>query len=143
MLRLPSGKLLIVTRSHNVTRAGGADYLYQTFSTDNGWVWQDLKRTPIWGYPSHLLLLRSGRILCTYGYRRVPYGIRACFSDDQGETWDIGREVVLRDDGMHRGLGYPASIERKDGSILSTYYFHGEDGIRFIGGSIWSEQNAV
>ena len=68
--------------------------------------------------------------------------MRACFSNDQGETWDIGREVVLRDDGEHMDLGYPASIERKDGSILSTYYFHGDDGIRFIGGSIWSDPNA-
>ena len=107
MLILPSGKLLVVTRSHNVTRKGGADYLYQTFSTDNGWTWQGLDRTPIWGYPSHLLLLRSGRILCTYGYRREPYGIRAVLSDDEGASWDMENEIIIRADGANRDLGYP------------------------------------
>ena len=137
LLRLKSGRLLTVARTD------GADgFMYQAFSDDDGWTWQGLQRTPIWGHPCNLIELRSGRVLCTYGYRSEPYGIRACFSDDQGESWDIGREVVLRDDGMHVDLGYPASIERKDGSILSTYYFHGEDGIRFIGGSIWSDPDA-
>jgi sialidase-1 len=137
LLRLSNGRLLTVIRT-----AGADDYMYQAFSTDDGWTWQGLKKTPMWGDPCNIIELRSGRILCTYGYRREPYGVRACFSNDQGETWDIGREVVLRDDGEHMDLGYPASIERKDGSILSTYYFHGDDCIRFIGGSIWSDPNA-
>ena len=137
LLRLKSGRLLTMIRTN------GADgFMYQACSDDDGWTWQGLKRSPIWGHPCNLIELRSGRILCTYGYRREPYGVRACFSDDQGETWDIGREMVLRDDGLHMDLGYPASIERKDGSILSTYYFHGDDGIRFISGSIWSDPNA-
>ena len=137
LLRLKSGRLVTMIRTNE---ADG--FMYQAFSDDNGWTWQGLKRSPIWGHPCNLIELRSGRILCTYGYRREPYGVRACFSDDQGETWDIGREVILRDDGLHMDLGYPSSIERKNGSILSTYYFHGDDGIRFIGGSIWSDPNA-
>ena len=143
MLKLPSGKLLVVTRSHNVTREGGADYLYQTFSTDNGWTWQGLERTPIWGYPSHLLLLRSGRILCTYGYRQKPYGIRAVFSDDEGASWDMENEIVIRADGANRDLGYPSSIQLDDGRILTSYYFPDIDGIRYIAGYIWSEDGAL
>jgi hypothetical protein len=81
----------------------------------------------------------DGRVLCTYGYRREPFGVRACFSSDEGLTWDIENEVVIRDDGMHSDLGYAGSILLNDGSILSTYYFHGEDGVRYIGGSIWTE----
>jgi hypothetical protein len=50
MLRLSSGKLLIVTRT-----AEADGYLYQAHSTDDGWVWQGLRRTPIWGFPRHLL----------------------------------------------------------------------------------------
>lgn len=65
-------------------------------------------------------------------------GIRAVFSDDQGETWDMDQMILIRDDGMDRDLGYPASIQMKDGRILSTYYMHDKDGIRYIGGSIWS-----
>lgn len=143
MLILPSGKLLVVTRSHNVTREGGEDYLFQTFSTDNGWTWQGLERTPIWGYPSHLLLLRGGRILCTYGYRREPYGIRAVFSDDEGASWDMENEIVIRADGANRDLGYPSSIQLDDGRILTSYYFPDADSIRYIAGSIWSEDGAL
>ena len=77
------------------------------------------------GVPSHLVELESGSILCTYGYRRPPFGIKACFSHDGGATWDVDNEVVIRDDGMHLDLGYPASIQLVDGRILSVYYFHG------------------
>ena len=130
LLRLPSGKLLTMMRT--------SAYLYQAFSVDDGWVWQGLKRSPIWGFPCHLLRLSSGRVLCAYGYRREPFGVRACLSDDEGETWDIENEIVIRDDGLHRDLGYPASVELGDGRVLTVYYFHGEDGVRYIGGTIYS-----
>ena len=73
-----------------------------------------------------------------YGYRREPYGIRASFSYDQGRTWDIAHEVVLRTDGGGRDLGYPSSVELPDGSILSAYYFHTEsDTTRRIEATKW------
>ena len=134
LLRLSSGRLLIVTRT-----AGADDHFYQAYSDDDGWTWEGLSRTPIVGVPSHLLELENGHILCTYGYRRPPFGIKACFSYDGGATWDVENEIVIRDDGMHLDLGYPASIQLLDRRILSVYYFHGEDGVRFIGGSIWTE----
>ena len=133
MVRLASGKLLTLMR----TSAHGG-MLYQASSTDDGWVWSGVKRTPIWGFPCHLLQLRSGTVVCVYGYRREPWGVRATLSHDDGETWDIGREIVLRDDGLHRDLGYPASVQLEDDRILTIYYFHGKDGIRHIAGTIWS-----
>ena len=132
ILRLPSGRLLTVIRT---AEAGG--YLYQAFSDDEGWTWRGLKRTPIWGLPCHLLRLDDGRILCSYGYRREPFGVRAVLSEDEGETWDMDREIVIRDDGLHQDLGYPASVQLRSGRILTVYYFHGEDGIRYIGGSVF------
>ena len=133
MVRLPDGKLLSMLR----TTTGTGGYLYQVLSNDDGWTWQGLRRTPIWGYPAHLLRLRSGRILCTYGYRREPFGVRAAFSDDDGGTWDMDKEIVIRDDGLHMDLGYPASVQLKDDRVLSVYYFHGRDGIRYIGASTY------
>ena len=137
LLRLSNGRLLTMLRTSK------KDYLYQAFSTDDGWTWQGLKRSPLWGYPSSVVELKSGRVLCTYGHRREPFGVRAAFSYDQGETWDMEHEVVIRDDGMHATLGYPASIQLDDGGILSVYYFHVDDGICYIGGSIWSEDDAL
>ena len=129
LVRLSSGRLLTMMRT--------SGHLYQAYSTDDGWTWQGLKRSPIWGFPAHCMEIGDGRVLCVYGYRRDPYGVRAAFSDDEGETWDIDHEVVLRDDGLHRDLGYPSSTRRRDGSILTVYYFHGSDGVRYIGGTIW------
>ena len=78
--RLASGRLRAVIRT-----AGSDDYMHQAFSTDDGWTWQGLKRTPIHGHPSQL----------------------------------------------------------DDDPILSTYCRHGEDGVRYIGGGIWSEDDAL
>ena len=133
MIRLKNGRLLIITRT-----SGADDHFYQAYSDDDGWTWQGLQRTPVIGVPSHLLELQDNRILCTYGYRHPPFGIKACFSYDGGTTWDVENEINIRKDGMHVDLGYPASIQLLDNRILSTYYFHGEDGIRYIAGSIWS-----
>ena len=135
LLRLASGRLLTMMRT--------GEYLYQGYSDDDGWTWQGVKRSPIWGHPAHCIQLRSGRVLCAYGYRREPYGIRACLSDDEGETWDVGNEFVIRGDGLHRDLGYPASVLLEDGRVLTVYYFHDEEGMRHIGGSIYSEDEIL
>ena len=76
---------------------------------------------PFWGFPPHLLTLSDGRLLCTYGYRRAPFGERACISDD-GVTWDRRREIVLRDDADSGDLGYPATIEVDSGELITVYY---------------------
>ena len=85
-----------------------------------------------------LLLLDDGRVLATYGHRREPFGVRACLSEDGGRTWDVDNEVVLRDDGLDRDMGYPSSVQLPSGSIFTTYYWHHEDQIRHIRSLKWS-----
>jgi hypothetical protein len=41
-------------------------------------------------------------------------------SRDGGATWQ--HDLVLRDDGPDGDLGYPASVEMPDGSLLTIYY---------------------
>ena len=113
----------------------------ERWSDDGGRTWSHPLRTPIWGYPPHLLKLRDGRILCSYGYRRDPMGIRAVLSADNGKTWDMDNVIILRDDGGAPGqfrkegetgsgdLGYPISTQLSDGSILTAYYITLSDGI--------------
>ena len=148
LCRLPSGKIICMIRE---VREGGG-YLFQSESVDDGNSWSFPKRTDLWGFPAHLLTLKDGRILCTYGYRRPPYGIRACLSCDEGKTWDLRNEIVLRNDGSHGDLGYPSTVELNDNQILTIYYFHTSkpisessyvhysqpDGIRFIAGTFYS-----
>jgi len=40
---------------------------------------------------------------------------------------------------MHGDLGYPASVKLEDARILTVYYFHDADGVRFIAGTVYAE----
>jgi len=116
-------------------------------SPDCGRTWESVLKTPVWGYPQHLLPLRDGRLLMTYGYRRPPLGVRACLSADCGKTWDLANEIVLRmDGGTSKGqsrkvadadLGYPTSVQLADGSIFSVYYHNTAGSSCFIAGTFW------
>jgi hypothetical protein len=97
-------------------------FLWQFDSYDGGCTWTAPRRTEIWGKPPHLIRLRDGRLLVTYGIRHAPTGQRACLSTDGGRTWDYRNEVVLRDDAPDEDLGYPASVECDDGTIVTVYY---------------------
>jgi len=55
---------------------------------------------------------------------------------DGGRTWDP--EIVLRDDGGGRDVGYPRTVQRPDGKILTVYYFHDRpQSDRYIVATIW------
>ncbi len=126
LLLLSNGRLLMLLRENST------HFLYQTYSDDGGRSWSPVLQTPIWGYPAHLLLLPDGRILCVYGYRRPPYGIRAVVSEDNGQTWDVENVLVVRDDLPNGDLGYPSSVLRSDGTIYTVYYGQDQDGVTCI-----------
>ena len=96
-------------------------FLLQTESSDGGRTWSTAHRTPIWGYPPHLIKLRDGRLLVTYGVRRPPYSERACISADGGKSWDVENEIIIRS-ATNGDLGYPASVQLDDGSIYTIFY---------------------
>lgn len=123
ILRLPSGRILMMIRATAIPYNDGDPrcFLLETYSDDNGKTWVEPFWTPMWGFPPHLLLLDDGRVLCTYGHRRPPFGQRAIISDD-GITWDIKDEIILRDDAYNKDLGYPVSVELEPGLVLSVYY---------------------
>ena len=130
----PQGHLLALLRSGE---PGRYQYLYQACSYDGGHTWVELHQTPMWGHPAQVCVMADGRIVCSYGYRREPYGVRACISADGGRTWDIEREYILRDDGASRDLGYPSTTQLADGTMVTVYYIHGDDGIRHIACTRW------
>jgi sialidase-1 len=67
---------------------------------------------------------------------RTPGGIRATFSGDNGETWQVESEVRIRQDFLNWDIGYPESMQMRDGRILTVYYFN-LFGRYFIGQTIW------
>ncbi len=107
-------------------------------SDDNGTTWSHVARAVPdtgRGNPPSLVKLKDGRLVVTYGYRAEPYGIRARISSDEGRTWDD--EVVLRKDAGTWDLGYPRTVERPDGKLVTVYYYNVGDAERFIGATIW------
>jgi hypothetical protein len=88
------------------------------------------------GNPPSLLRLADGRICLTYGYRAAPFGLRARLSRNGGKTW--GREIILRDDGGGRDVGYPRTMQRPDGKLVSVYYYHDTlEGPRYVAATLW------
>lgn len=134
LARLSNGRLLCHLRSSEE----GGEYLYQVSSDDNGLTWSKPWRTPIWGYPADLVQLPDGRVLSIYGYRRPPFGIRACLSLDNGDTWAIADELILRDDLPNRNLGYPEAIVLPDGSLFAVYWGEEADGVTTIQGTYFT-----
>jgi len=91
------------------------------------------------GNPASLTRLRDGRLAMAYGVRAEPYGIRTRMSTDQGRNW--GEEIVLRDDAGDWDLGYPATVQRTDGRLVTLYYFNdGPNQPRYIGATIWTPE---
>ncbi len=89
------------------------------------------------GNPPSLIKLKDGRLCLTYGVRAEPYRIEAKISTDQGKTWS--QEIVLRNDGGGRDIGYVRSVQRPDGKIVTLYYF--QDKLkpeRYIAATIWN-----
>ena len=85
------GEIFCILRTANL---GG--YLYGCRSFDGGETWSIPEPTPMYGHPGHLLPLDDGRLLCTYGRRTAPFGIRASLSEDGGRSWLVGEEIVVR-----------------------------------------------
>jgi len=110
-------------------------HLHACRSLDRGQTWTTPEPTPIFGHPGHLLVLADGRLLCTYGRRKAPFGIRACLSEDRGCTWQIADEIIIRDDLPNADLGYPTTIEYEPGRLFCCYYGQEPDGVTCVQGT--------
>lgn len=117
LLHLGNGKWLAAARNQ------GTD-LY--VSNDDGLTWSHRPVGPdpqgrIAGdnqHPAHFLRLPSGIIILTYGNRTKHSGVDARFSRDQGQTWSEPYRVI----DCSGDLGYPSSVERADGQVVTAYY---------------------
>ena len=138
-VRLSETNLLTALRC----REGEKRWIETYISNDNGKKWQYLNKPVVdlgEGNPPSLIKLADGRLCLTYGYRANPYGVRAQLSSDNGNTWS--EPIYLRDDGAGRDIGYPRTIQRPDGKIVTIYYFYDNYAPeRYIAATIWDPGN--
>jgi hypothetical protein len=130
---------LSVIRRGGVVDGEKSWWLEAFLSPDDGRSWYMLDEPNInnAGNPASLTRLRDRRIVMVYGWRRDPYGIRARISSDEGQTW--GAELVLQDGGRSWDLGYPRTVQRADGNLVTAYYFNKPSQVeRHIVATIWS-----
>ena len=145
---LPDGRLVAAARVQTWAEYEPVGDCVAFLSEDGGVTWTDPLSTGVHGWPAHLLKLHDGRILCAYGRRMEPGGVRAALSEDGGQTWDLDNEVVLRDDAGYASslkggfswradVGYPVSVQLPDDNILTAYYITESDGITHTAVTRW------
>jgi len=121
ILHLGDGRWLACARAG--TGVEKKDFMELYSSNDDGRTWQrQRKLTGFQEVNGHLLKLRDGRVLFCYGDRASDAGKRgivARISADGGGTW--GEPVRLVDWNGVDG-GYPSSVQRADGEIVTAYY---------------------
>jgi hypothetical protein len=144
---LPGAKVLAVMRGGPW---GGLD---QCLSSDGGRTWGPIESI-VPGehrHPGDVVLLKSGRLLLTFGHREPPFGVEAVLSGKEAGQWDqlaratpttqrpavpVGKatqwdwqtHVALEWNAASGDCGYPSSVELEDGTIVTLYYGVGELG---------------
>ncbi len=113
LLHLGEGRWLAAARY-------GSGSMFPQISKDDAKTWKSSKK--IRGFPGHLLRLANGTILLSYGKRGGEQpGVEVMFSDDEGQTWSEPYRLLNTRPG-NGDLGYPSSIQRKDGQVVTAYY---------------------
>ena len=139
---LPDSRILVAIRCcENPGSFSTSRHWIDLYASDDaGGSWGHLSRpvpeTGAGGNPPTLTRLTDGCLCLTYGYRAEPFGIRARLSDDGGKTW--GQDISLRADGGCHDLGYPRTVQRADGTLVTVYYFNDDpEGERYIAATLW------
>jgi hypothetical protein len=111
------GRIIVQIRNHNVANERE---ILQSESGDGGKTWSISRAIGVWGLPSHLLRLKDGRLLMSYGHRRAPFGNQARLSSDHGRTWSD--PMTISGDGVSGDLGYPSTVQLDDGTLITVWY---------------------
>ena len=124
-IAMPDGRILVAIRAQRFNE----HEMFTVFlseSTDGGKTFTVPKMIipELAGSPPHLMLHSSGALVMSYACRNGNFGIRARVSHDGGKTF--GDEIKLTENAPRNDLGYPATVEKKDGSLLTVYYERGE-----------------
>ena len=134
---LPSGKIISHIRIHRFDAGYGAEgwkecTIYQSESTDGGKTFSAPHPIlpPMGGAPAHILRYSDGTLLSAYGAREYvdesqKGAICVLVSRDDGESWEA-RFITRTNHAWDHG--YPSTVEKEDGTLLTFYYDQEPDG---------------
>ena len=124
VVELPSGRFMGTMRVHATGCLEGT--VYVTYSDDKGKTWSQPERIDetVDGMPPHILVHSSGAVIVSYGCRvEGKRAEKAVVSYDEGKTWTENYVLDDRIDSCNqKDMGYPATVELSDGSLLTLYY---------------------
>lgn len=126
----PKGDLVAFLRTANMD-----DQACIARSTDGGKTFK-WEKMGFQGHPLNALRLPDDRVLLTYGYRHVPYGIRARILNSECTDFETAPEIILREDGGNGDIGYTWPVLLDEKRVLVVYYFNKKNGVRHIAGTI-------
>ena len=119
-VQLPGGRIVCQMRVQNSDES--IFTMYQSVSDDLGKTWSRVKQviSDTSGAPPQLFVHSSGVLITAFSRRTMPCGIRFVMSTDGGETWS--EEFSLYENYETDDLGYPATTELPDGTLLTVFY---------------------
>ncbi len=117
-VQLDDGRILAIYRAH-IDENGDNFTMFKSFSDDCGKTWSEPEATGICGSPPHLLKLSDGRILLSYARRIEPFGIYARIIEKDGK---FTANELLIDKANDSDIGYPATVELKNGDLVTVFY---------------------
>jgi len=143
-VRLSPERLVMTTRRREGPGEPHHRWIDTWQSRDNGAHWRFLNDAVAdvgEGNPPSMIQLSDRRLCLTYGLRKAPFEVHAKFSSDDGRTWS--EPFVLQTGAGGRDLGYPRTLQRPDGTIVTVYYFYPSDSpYRRIIATIWDPGSA-
>ena len=142
-VRCASGEIVTAVRCLRPGKTAGQTHSFINLyaSQDEARTWQ-ARSQPVpdagqHGNPPTLTRLQDERLCLTYGYRAPPYGIYARLSKDAGRTWS--EPIVLRSGAGNQDLGYPRTVQRPDGGMVTVYYYNDHpEGERYLAATLWT-----
>lgn len=128
--QLADGRLICMLRIENRDYTSPETHVFTlaiSFSFDRGYTWTVPRLLDNDGAPGGLLRHSSGAVVCTYGSRKAPYGIKAMLSFNNGESWEKDYPLFTPHEdtvpaGCHDDNGYAKSIELDNGDVFTVFY---------------------
>ena len=125
IIRRSDGSLLAVSRT-----AESPPHLIALTSDDGGRTWACQGAVSgDWEIPGECVQLQAGPLLCFFGRRHPPFGVRARVSDDEGRSWRDDVELVIDDSWPTRDCGYPTVELAPGGPLVIAWYVNNDDPV--------------